>query len=397
MSNLLQLTEEYVCKLLNHSHEQQFHYHNSKHTKRVVKSTKELINHYPLDQDTEEQLLLAAWFHDTGYTKSIHSHEASSCSIAEEFLKKQHYEEVKIKNVTRLILATKLDHIPNNLPESIIRDADSSHLAKKSYRETSDYLKEELEFLGIERHTTQSWIQKNIDLFKNQHQYHTTYAQKNWEESKQKNLIQLCKDQRREKLFTKKETLKAQLKNDNPDRSAQTLFRVALRNHLKLSDIADTKANILLSVNAIVISLILANLIPKLDNPSNTYLIYPTLIFVVFCVASIVLSILATRPNITRGSFTKEDVKEKRVNLLFFGNFHQMKITDYEWALNELVHDKNYIYQSLTKDLYYLGVVLNKKYKILRITYNIFMIGIVVSVIAFGIAFRYFGPDRLTF
>lgn len=397
MSNLLQLTEEYVCALLNHSHEQQFHYHNSKHTKRVVKSTKELINHYQLDQDSEEQLLLAAWFHDTGYTKSIHSHEVSSCSIAEEFLIKQHYEDVKIKNVNRLILATKMDHIPNNLPESIIRDADSSHLAKKSYREISDYLKDELEFLGVERHTTQSWIQKNIDLFKNQHQYHTTYAQKNWEIGKQQNLIQLCKDLRKEKLFTKKETLKAQLKNDSPDRSAQTLFRVALRNHIKLSDIADTKANILLSVNAIVISLIIANLIPKLDNPSNTYLIYPTLIFIIFCVVSIVLSILATRPNITRGSFTKEDVKEKRVNLLFFGNFHQMKITDYEWALNELVHDKNYIYQSLIKDLYYLGVVLNKKYKILHITYNIFMIGIVVSVIAFGIAFRYFGPDRLTF
>ncbi|MEM6864351.1 MAG: Pycsar system effector family protein, partial [Bacteroidota bacterium] len=200
-----------------------------------------------------------------------------------------------------------------------------------------------------------------------------------------------------EKEIAKKEALKAKYKSESPDRSVQTLYRVTLKNHLKLSDIADTKANILLSVNAIIISLVLANLIPKLDNPSNTYLIYPTLIFIVFSVVSMVLSILATRPNVTSGKFTKQDVTEQKVNLLFFGNFHKMSLNDYEWALQELVKDKDYVYSSLTKDLYFLGLVLNKKYKILRLTYNIFMIGMIISVIAFGIAFRYFGPDRMQF
>ncbi|MCB0373610.1 MAG: phosphohydrolase, partial [Muricauda sp.] len=157
------------------------------------------------------------------------------------------------------------------------------------------------------------------------------------------------------------------------------------------------KANILLSVNAIIISLVLANLLTKLDNPSNTYLIYPTLILILFSIVTMTLSVLATRPNITSGKFTKEDVEQKRVNLLFFGNFHKMKLDEYEWALQELIRDKEYVYSSLTKDLYYLGLVLNKKYKILRITYNIFMVGMIISVLAFGIAFRFFGPERLTF
>lgn len=74
-----------------------------------------------------------------------------------------------------------------------------------------------------------------------------------------------------------------------------------------------------------------------------------------------------------------------------------MELEEYEWALQELVKDKDYVYSSLTKDLYYLGIVLNRKYKILRITYNIFMIGMIISVISFGIAFRFFGPDRLMF
>ena len=55
--------------------------------------------------------------------------------------------------------------------------------------------------------------------------------------------------------------------------------------------------------------------------------------------------------------------------------------------MNEIINDKNYVYESLTKDLYLLGVVLNRKYRLLRLTYTIFMTGIIVSVISFVIAF----------
>ena len=178
-------------------------------------------------------------------------------------------------------------------------------------------------------------------------------------------------------------------KGDVPERGVETMFRVALRNHITLSDIADTKANILLSVNAIIISLALSNLLPKLDNPSNAHLFIPTIIFIIFTVASIVLSVLATRPNVTEGKFSKEDVANKKVNLLFFGNFHKMKLEDFEWGIKEMMKDRDYLYGSLTKDLYFLGLVLNRKYSILRLTYTVFMIGILVSVFAFAISFYY--------
>jgi len=185
-----------------------------------------------------------------------------------------------------------------------------------------------------------------------------------------------------------KSKYKAQYKSANPDRSIQTFYRVALRNHIKLSDIADTKANILLSVNAIIISLVLSNLISKLDNPSNAYLIWPTIVFITFSIISMVLSIIATRPNVTRGQFTKEDVEQKKVNLTFFGNFHRMKLEEYQWAIDEMLKDKDYVYSSLTKDLYFLGKVLDRKYRILRTTYSIFMAGMIISVIAFAISFN---------
>ena len=166
------------------------------------------------------------------------------------------------------------------------------------------------------------------------------------------------------------------------------MFRVTLKNHITLSDIADTKANILLSVNAIIVSLVLSNLVSKLDNPSNAYLIWPTIIFTLFTVASMILSVLATRPNVTSGKFTKEDVANKKVNLLFFGNFHKMSLPDFEWAMGEMMKDRDYLYSSMKKDLYFLGKVLDRKYKILRVTYTVFMVGIIVSVISFAASFK---------
>ena len=170
------------------------------------------------------------------------------------------------------------------------------------------------------------------------------------------------------------------------DRGVDTLFRVTLSNHTRLSDIADSKANILLSVNAIIISIALSTLIPKLSAPKNEYLIIPSCVLLVASVASIIFAILSTKPNVTYENFTEEDLQKRKVNLLFFGNFYQMSLDSYEEAMNELMKDRDYVYNSLTRDLYYLGKVLERKYRLLSVTYTIFMIGTILSVLAFGIA-----------
>jgi predicted metal-dependent HD superfamily phosphohydrolase len=394
MSDILDKTQEYVVNLLTNDLDKNFLYHNLKHTQRVVKSTKELLESCSLSNKEQEILELVAWLHDTGYTKGTKEHEETSCQIAQEYLINQEYDPKGIERIKECIRATKRNTEPTNLMEKIIRDADSSHFAQKSYLETSELLREELKLLGVRDFSPKEWLQKNIQMFRTEHRYYTDYAKGNWQEKKDKNLRKLIKDKKSDKKIVKKERLKAKFKGESPDRGIQTLYRVTLKNHITLSDIADTKANILLSVNAIIISLALSSLIPKLDNPSNDYLIYPTVIFVFFGIVSMVLAVLATRPNVTSGKFTKEDVEKKKVNLLFFGNFHKMKLAEYEWAIQEMIKDKDYIYTSLTKDLYYLGLVLNRKYSLLRWTYTIFMYGMILSVIAFAISFKLFGPDR---
>ncbi len=399
MSDLIKKTEDFVTELLTNELDSNYLYHNLRHTQRVVKSTKELFEHYILENSQKLSLTLAAWLHDTGYTQGLDNHEAESCVIANDFLTKQGCEKKTIDEVQSLIMATQRNHTPKSLLEEIIRDADCSHFGSESYVETSELLREELRKLGIAEHSQNEWRDINIEMLRTQHRFYTQYAKDNWQKVKDDNLQNLIKTGRKIKKKAKHEDMKARLKNkyknESPERAIQTMYRVAMQNHLKLSDIADTKANILLSVNAIIISLVLSNLLPKLDNPSNDYLIYPAAIFVLFSVASMIMSVIATRPNVTSGEFTKEDVEQQKVNLLFFGNFHKMELKDFEWAMQELVKNQAYVYNTMTKDLYFLGVVLNRKYALLRWTYTIFMIGMVLSVVAFFVALKFFGPDRI--
>lgn len=397
MENILTEAEKYVQGLLTNDLDSNFLYHSLSHTQRVVKSTRELAEGESVTEDEAFALELAAWFHDTGYTRGAEDHESHSVKTFDGFAKEHELNAGLVDQVNHLIMATKMDYEPMNTLEKIIRDADCAHFASKSYTEQSDLLREEWEALGTKSYSDTEWLKENINFFTKKHHFYTDYAQDNWQKRKDKNLAALFKslrkkDQEATKNSIKKEELKLKkAKASLPERGIETMFRVTLRNHITLSDIADTKANILLSVNAIIVSLVLSNLIPKLDNPSNAHLIYPTVIFVVFTITAMVLSVLATRPNVTSGKFSKEDVEAKRVNLLFFGNFHKMSLKDFEWAMGEMMQDRGYLYSSMKKDLYFLGKVLDRKYKILRLTYTIFIIGIIISVISFAVAFQYSG------
>ncbi|WP_339663333.1 Pycsar system effector family protein [uncultured Polaribacter sp.] len=394
MSALLVAAEKHVFNLLDKELSTIYVYHNLVHTQNVVEKSIEISKDLKIDEISVENLQLAAWFHDTGFIKGRLNHEEESAKILTLFLTQNDVHPERIETISGLILATKLGYQPKNELEKIIIDADCAHIGSKSFDDKTTLLRKEWEITENKIHSDIEWTAINIEFLTQKHRFYTDYALKNWSKIKSKNIVSLLKEEKKNsrenhRFIQKKEVLDLKKnKNEVPERGVETMFRVALKNHMTLSNIADTKANILLSVNAIIVSLALSTLLPKLDNPNNHYLIVPAVIFIIFTVASIILSILATRPNVTQGKFTKEDVANKKVNLLFFGNFHQMKLNEFEWGILEMMHDRDYLYNSLTKDLYFLGLVLNKKYKILRITYTVFMIGIIVSVLAFAIAFK---------
>ncbi|MCG9793393.1 Pycsar system effector family protein [Flavobacterium algicola] len=391
MESILQKAESFVLNYLNENLKPAFIYHNFSHTQMVVSKVNEIIASENLTDDEKEIVVLAAWFHDIGYTVDKVKHENHSIVIASDFLSNENYPPQKLNFVLGCIHATKLTETPASLLEKILRDADFAHLASANYVKIAEQLRLEFENSGGEIYTDRKWIEENIAIF-NSHKYYTKYANIHWTFTKNENLIELKKEF---KKSSKKEDRKDDkkelevLKDNKFDKSAEILFKSTSSNHLKLSYIADRKANILLSVNAIILSISLSKLIPQFDNAQHIYLLYPTVIFVSFSVVSIILSVIVTRPTVNSGKFTKEDIANRKVNLLFFGNFHKMELDDFEDSLKDIADDKEYLFSAMTKDLYLLGKVLDRKYRILRLNYNVFIIGIIISVLAFFISYKF--------
>ncbi|WBV59846.1 DUF5706 domain-containing protein [Chryseobacterium camelliae] len=384
--SILQKAKDYVEILFKDKLSSVYFYHNFIHTTYTVNKAEEILKHTPVSEADQEKVLLALWFHDTGYIECAQNHEEKGVEIMKSFLKKENYPEDYIEDVTRLILATKITYEPQNLLEQIVKDSDCSHFASHDYNDISDALRKEWELTNVRCFSNDEWNAGNLDMLSNKHKYYTDYAKQNWQPLKEKNIKKI--EKKLEKEEGKKESSDNKKEKDpKSDRSVDTLFRVTLNNHTRLSDIADSKANILLSVNAIIISVCLSVLVPKLDTPKNSHLIIPSFILLLSSVLTIIFAILSTKPNVTKAKFTLQDVSDRKVNLLFFGNFNSMLFDDYHNAMKDLIKDRDYIYDSMVKDLYFLGKVLDRKYRLLSVTYKIFMAGIIISVLSFGYAF----------
>ncbi|MFH5830972.1 Pycsar system effector family protein [Halalkalibaculum sp. DA3122] len=164
-------------------------------------------------------------------------------------------------------------------------------------------------------------------------------------------------------------------------RGVSDMFRTAYRTHVELSAIADNKSNIMISINGIIISIVIASISPKID--ANPWLLWPTAALLIFCLASLVFAILAARPRVNKNPVTLEDVRENRANILFFGNYNNMERSEFVEGIEELMQDEQRLYDSMARDLYGLGQVLFKKYDLLKVSYTIFMAGIVLAVVLF--------------
>jgi len=397
-SSILDKTRKYVVELMQTKLPDQFVYHNLQHTLEVVSAAQEIGDYSGLNDHQLEVVLAAAYLHDIGYTQNPIKHEDHSIVLSREFLQNLGAEPAYIDEVVSCIEATKMPQSPQNLQEKVLCDADLYHLSSKNYFEKAELLRTEFSTIEKDQITESEWLDMST-VFIDNHQYFTEYARNMLAPKKAKNLKKIkkkLKSLNQDISYTQKlekELAKLREKeNKKPTRGIETMFRITSENHMTLSGMADTKANIMISINSIILSILVGILIRKFAEYPN--LVIPTLIIVVVCLCAIVFAILATRPNVSSGKFTRNDIKQKRTNLLFFGNFHRMQLEDYSWGMKEMLKDGDYLYGSLIKDIYFLGVVLGKKYRMLRISYTIFMFGFVIAILSFLLAIAF--PEALT-
>jgi len=391
--NIVQEAANYVTNLIEKNHQSSYTYHNLEHTQKVVKHALKIGQESDLTEDELEMLQLAAWFHDSGYYDDFTRHEEIGIEKAKKFLRERDYPKEKIDQVAEAIRYTKVPQVPcNNSICDVLCDADLHHLSSKNYIKISENLREEKEALLHHELAPKIYWEQTL-LFLQKHKFKTKYGRKvlakkkevNYQKVVQKVEVYQNKDIKRlTSIVNKLEQQNIKLKT--PQRGIETMFKVTSRNQINLSSIADKKANLMISVNSIIISAIFFIFKNIMDVPQ---FIIPSIFLLLVCLCTITYAVLATRPIVTTGTFSEEDIKKKRVNLMFFGNFHNMDLIDYSKALKGMMTDYDDLYDSLIRDQYYLGKVLGKKYKFLRISYTIFMYGLIFSVLAFILATVY--------
>lgn len=350
--------------------EENFPFHNLRHTKAVVEQAIMLAKEEGV---TEHELFLiqvAAWFHDTGYAVCFSGHEEESFAICREFLKDKLPDD-DYASIEKMILATRVHCSPQSKLEAIVCDSDYYHFHAEDFLIHSMKLREELQLTLKQKFPKQYYYYDTVRFLRS-HRYATQYGKDNYEELKQKNVVKV------EALLNDS---KKKGKEQSTGRGIESMLRLTARNQINLSSIADNKANILLSITSLIVSF--SATVGYNQAVKSKEMLVPLIILIVSCLVALIFAILSTRPNVSSGVFDMEDVRKQKVNLLFFGNFYKMDYKEYQDAVREMMPDYDYLYNTMIRDQYSLGTILARKFKLLRIAYTVFMVGITLAVIVF--------------
>jgi hypothetical protein len=404
--DFLQKIEEQVTVFYRDHSDADLFYHNRSRTKELLEIGKRIADHYRLDERSFFIVYAAASFLYSGFHQAGEkTHEAKSAELAEVFLQLKGIDGETITEVKNCILATEPSQKPVTLLEKILCDANTYYLGTTSFLDKIKLLRKEKETLSGAKIDGTTWRNSMISMLET-HRYHTDLCELLLNQTKAANLAAL--ENRREEKINKakaaaeqaalvtEETvadIPGQKQNDpapkivqktKAARGVDTLFRISSTNNIRMSIMADRKAHIMISVNSIIISVTLGLVIKNLAD--NRHLLIPAILLLAVSVTSIIYAILATRPKAQMGKFTHDQLERKSANLFFFGNFFNMSYAEYEEGVRAMMSDREFLYNSLTKDLYWQGKVLGRKYQLLNICYTVFMYGIIVSVLAFTIA-----------
>ncbi len=401
---LIKETETFISKFMRKHDNPELLFHNLSQTQNIVSVANQLAQHYALKDLDLFIVRAAAWFLYVGYYKNTQQPEEAAIKLAEEFFRNAGVELQAIESIKKCILSAKATTTPDMLLAKIICDADSFYIGTDNFLNYNKLRRKEAGLLNDTGIDKNEWKRNTIQMLES-HQFYTDYCISRLDAKKKENLKKLKEKDPLLSLTTNSITSILEGKNDkvekknkdnnkenSADKTIETMFRTTASSSQRLSSQADTKAHIMISVNSIIISVLLSIVVRKMDEYSN--LTIPVIMLLLVNLVTIIFAILATRPNVKKPTFNENDIKDNKVNLLFFGNFFNMNFDNYSNSMLHIMGDKQVLYLTMLRNLYEQGLVLNKKYRMLKISYNVFMYGLIVSVIVFFIASKYYDTNN---
>jgi len=158
-----------------------------------------------------------------------------------------------------------------------------------------------------------------------------------------------------------------------PERNTgDVILRTAQQHHVVLSSMADTKANIIITVSSVVLTLALGRIGDASMRPA-------VITLAVFTLISLFCAILAVLPK-HRSMRVPPDVLPDGFNVLFFGHFAELPRERFLHEIAAAMKPDGSVYETMANDLYSLGWYLaHRKYKYLRLSYLFFLAGFVIA------------------
>ena len=391
-TELLRDTALYVRDYYANHFNENYTFHHFNRAVNIVRNCDALAVSMNLGKQELKIAHLAAWFLELGYNEDYRHYQARSVKLAKDYFRVKKLDDDLIERIEDCILSTRVPQQPVSVISQLVCDASMYHLAEKDALQQADALRAEYAAIAQKEFSDEEWVDENIRIISN-HFYFTRSARDLFLKRKEKTLAAF--QAKREMLqFENKETAgelpyyiplanKKAEEEIKLERGVQTFFRITEIRHMDLSTKAHDKASLLISVNSIIMSIVLSVLITKLEE--NRYLLFPTLLLVLTSAITIVVSIISTRPRIIGRNQSANEEK----NILFYGDFANLSLNEYKKAMKDTYTNPTELYHSLTRDIYYQGIILKWKFKYINIAYSIFMYGFIATIIAFMLAFAF--------
>ncbi len=382
-------TRNHILENFNTHYDTRLVYHNFQRCAEIDKAIAALGAENAFPGDVVETARLAGWFHGLGILQDSKNPVPTGLHSAKQFLLSKQFPAEKINKVLSCIRSQRKEEEKKTPEAQLLSDGINGFERTETFFTHRPLLRLEWELFANRYITDVEWAQHQLqDLLKAR--FYTAAAKTKFEPILAQNIR--SQKQKLEKLKRNKGLLEDEegriqkfqnLERKLPERATQTFFRANYRNHINLSIIADNKANIMISVNAIMISVLISLLTYKNITETNPMVLLPVVIFLVTGLTSLIFAVLSIRPKITALNEGQVSVEKAKQNIVFFGNFVNLSLEQYEEAMDAMLRDSQLMYGNMTRDMYYLGKVLDKKYRFLTISYNIFMLGFVAVVLTF--------------
>lgn len=357
-------------------------WHNFAQTNALVAHCQGLVAEEQTDPEHTLPLLTAAWFAYAGWLFDTRQPVETAIKLAAQFLEAEKVPTAQIRQVRKLIPLAHLEGEPKDTPGRLLWDAAIALHYGAQYAEARQLRRREAEQLSESPIDGSTWRRqewsKTLRL-----QCYTASGRALIEP----HLVQVRQELDRKRLRERAPlppSADAAARNGvSLNSSVQTYFRTTYHTHIHLSGIADRKAQMLLSINAILLSVLITVLSYSNLAETRPPLLIPITLFMAFGLGSLLFAVRSAIPRITRHPLTGLAPEERRRKLLFFGNFTQLDPEQYAEEMSALLEKGEWLQEAMHQDIYFMGKVLDQKFRMVSLAYILFLTGFLGAVVSF--------------